>query len=403
MLYLLEIENFYSSRTRQTVDLRIGEGVGDEPGRFDALFPGSKERAARVIAFFGANASGKSTVLKALAFIGWFTRDSFQLAPNATLPCERFNDAEAQREPIRLAIEFSGPLDLTIEEVDDCTHYGTWRYELVIQWNENRFVVGAESLRQRAGGRGKWVRVFDRKGDNIQGGKAFGLAGYSKVIDKVRDNAGLISTLAQFDHKQSLRLRDAARTIFANVLVERNEVSDHDAIRYFATDSASMEALNREIGRIDLGIKRMRIQHMATGRMAYFDHEGLQQPMPWQLESHGTRNFIKYFPLIYLALQNGGVAVIDEMDISIHPLVLPEIVRWFHDEERNPKHAQLWMSCHAASLLEDLLKEEVFFCEKDRHGRTSVYGLQDIQDVRRTDNRYRKYLSGVYGSVPQIG
>src|SRR4029079_3870559 len=89
------MKSFNASRTRQTVDLRIGEGVGDEPGRFDALFPGSKERAARVIAFFRSNASGKSTVLKALAFIGWFTRDSFQLAPNATLPCERFNDAEA--------------------------------------------------------------------------------------------------------------------------------------------------------------------------------------------------------------------------------------------------------------------------------------------------------------------
>lgn len=403
MLYLLEIENFYSIRSRQTVDLRIGEGVGDEPGRFDALFPGSKERAARVIAFFGANASGKSNVLKALAFIGWFTRDSFRLAPNATLPCERFNDAKAQREPIRLAVEFSGPLDLMIEELNEDTLCGTWRYELAIGWDETRFIVAAESLKQRPGGRGKWVRVFDRKGDTIQGGKAFALAGYSKVIDKVRDNAGLISTLAQFDHKPSLRLRDAAQSIVANILVERNEVSDLDAIRFFVEHPASLAALNREIGRIDLGIRRMHIQQMVNGPMAYFDHEGLQQAMPWQLESHGTRNFIKYFPLIDLALQNGGVAVIDEMDISIHPLVLPEIVRWFHDEERNPKHAQLWMSCHAASLLDDLLKEEVFFCEKDRHGRTSVYGLQDIQDVRRTDNRYKKYLSGVYGSVPQIG
>jgi len=147
----------------------------------------------------------------------------------------------------------------------------------------------------------------------------------------------------------------------------------------------------------------MHIQQLATGPMAYFDHEGLQHPMPWHLESHGTRNFIKYFPLIHAALLNGGVAVIDEIDVSIHPLVLPEIVRWFHDEKRNPNKAQLWMSCHAASLLEDLLKEEIFFCEKDGHGRTSIYGLQDIQDVRRTDNRYRKYLSGVYGAVPQIG
>ncbi len=125
--------------------------------------------------------------------------------------------------------------------------------------------------------------------------------------------------------------------------------------------------------------------------------------MPWILESHGTRSFVRYFPMVHVALATGGLAVIDEMDVSIHPLVLPEIVRWFHDPARNPNRAQLWMTCHAASLLEDLAKEEVFFCEKDSRGRTNVYGLQDIRNVRRTDNRYRKYLSGVYGAVPQIG
>jgi hypothetical protein len=61
------------------------------------------------------------------------------------------------------------------------------------------------------------------------------------------------------------------------------------------------------------------------------------------------------------------------------------------------------MTCQAASLLEDLQKEEVFFCEKDRQGRTKIYGLQDIQAVRRSDNLYKKYLGGVYGAVPHVG
>jgi hypothetical protein len=119
MLYRVEIENFYSIRLRQVLDLRVAENVPDMPGRFDALFPGAKERAARVIALFGPNASGKSTVLKALAFIAWFAQHSFQLPPNASLPCALFNDAEAQDEPMRLAVEFSGPLDPTIGEEAD--------------------------------------------------------------------------------------------------------------------------------------------------------------------------------------------------------------------------------------------------------------------------------------------
>ncbi len=84
-------------------------------------------------------------------------------------------------------------------------------------------------------------------------------------------------------------------------------------------------------------------------------------------------------------------------------MVLPEIIRWFHDTARNPRNAQLWMTCQNASLLEELVKEEVFFCEKDSRGRTTVYGLQDVQAVRRNDNYYRKYLGGVYGAVPHLG
>jgi len=404
MIYRLEIENFYCMRDPAVIDLRIAENVPDVPGRFDPLFPRADERAPRVIAFFGPNASGKSTVLKALAFMAWFARDSFQLQPNASLPYERFNDAEAQSLPTRLAVEFSGPVDLAADIGTEGTIYGTWRYELEMKGREHGNSVVREALRQKPLGKGKWTRVFERSAGGLtEAGKMFGLAGYSMVIDKVRDNASLISTLAQFDHKPSLRLRDAAARIYTNILLDRTDTPDPDLIRYYATNPNVVEALNREIERIDVGIRRMEIHNTPTGPVAQFVHEGLQQPMHWVLESHGTRSFIRYFPMLYAALANGSMALVDEIDVSIHPLVLPEIVRWFHDPERNPRGARLWMTCHAASLLEDLLKEEVFLCEKDGLGRTSIYSLQDVKRVRRADNRYRKYLSGVYGAVPHIG
>ena len=58
------------------------------------------------------------------------------------------------------------------------------------------------------------------------------------------------------------------------------------------------------------------------------------------------------------------------------------------------------MTCQNASLLEELVKEEVFFCEKDSKGRTTIYGLRDVQAVRRNDNYYRKYLGGLSGAMP---
>jgi AAA15 family ATPase/GTPase len=125
--------------------------------------------------------------------------------------------------------------------------------------------------------------------------------------------------------------------------------------------------------------------------------------MPWLLESHGTRAFIKMFPLIVHALDSGGLAAIDEMDAAIHPVVLPQLVRWFYDTvSRNKFHAQLWLSCHSASLLDDLRKEEIVICEKDRHGRSRVYSVMNVK-ARRDENHYRKYLSGAYGGVPLLG
>ena len=101
------------------------------------------------------------------------------------------------------------------------------------------------------------------------------------------------------------------------------------------------------------------------------------------LESHGTQQFIRVYPAIRGALLTGGIAVVDELDVAIHPSVLPEILRWFADQARNPHGAQLWMSCHSVSLLDDLIKEEILICEKNAGGATHIYGLSDIQGIRR--------------------
>jgi hypothetical protein len=94
---------------------------------------------------------------------------------------------------------------------------------------------------------------------------------------------------------------------------------------------------------------------------------------------------------------------VDELDASIHSMLLPEIVGWFNDPEHNPKRAQLWMTCHTTALLEYLIKPEIFFCEKDSLGRTAVFALSEIEGVRPADNFHRKYLGGMYGAVPNIG
>jgi AAA15 family ATPase/GTPase len=68
-MHCLELENFYSIRERQVIDLRISGNVPDPERRF-ADIPGG--RAPRIVALFGANAAGKSNVLRGLALVSWF-------------------------------------------------------------------------------------------------------------------------------------------------------------------------------------------------------------------------------------------------------------------------------------------------------------------------------------------
>jgi uncharacterized protein len=410
MLYKLEMENFSSIRDPQVLDLRVGKGVPDYPERLGPVYQGSDERVPKVVALFGPNGSGKSTVLKALAFIAWFLRDSFQHnGPN--LPIERFNDTESLNRPIRLAVELGGPMELTADALQWSTEtegasFGVYRYELEIKTSADGSIrtVTSEVLRQKRHGRSKWSRVFERDRDcRINGSKTFPLTRYTQVIDKVRENASVVSTLALFEHEPSKILVETARRVVGNILLQRTDFDDGQVRQLLSGDPAVVEALNRELQRLDIGIESMHVEPTPRGPEAFFRHRGLDLAMPWGMESHGTRSFIKMFPPLFTVLNYGGIAVIDELDEAIHPMILPEMLRWFYDPQRNPFDAQIWMSCHSASLLDDLSKEEIVFCNKDHKGRTSVYSLMDVQSVRRNDNFYKKYLGGVYGAVPQIG
>ncbi|WP_245442510.1 AAA family ATPase [Methylobacterium terrae] len=174
-------------------------------------------------------------------------------------------------------------------------------------------------------------------------------------------------------------------------------------IKYYFDNPHYIEKINNDIARIDVGVAQVEVSIVGGTPAAFFSHHGLFAPMPFGFESHGTRQFFKLYPSLVFVLERGGVAIIDELDAAIHPLVLPEILRWFHDPGRNPHDAQLWITCHNASLLEHLTPGEVLFCEKDGAGRTQVYGLSDIDKISADDNFYRKYMGGLFGAVPQIG
>jgi hypothetical protein len=213
------------------------------------------------------------------------------------------------------------------------------------------------------------------------------------------------------EHEASKAFFDWAGYITSNIFnipihvpfVQEKGISEEYIFKFYKNRPRLVDALNGVLGRVDIGIQSMSFRDTLFGPEPQFHHSGLDHPIEYRLESEGTRQFFRIYGHIWLSIENGGIAVVDEIDSTIHPMLLPEILRWFHDPATNPHQAQLWMSGHSASLLEELKKEEIFFTEKDAQGRTKVYGLKDIEGVRRVDNFYQKYLGGVYGAVPRIG
>ncbi len=403
MIYRLEIENFYSVRERQVVDLTVGKKVPDEPGRLVPVFDGAEERAPRVVAIYGANASGKSNVLRAIAFLSWFVQYSFQHKARALLPYQKFLTTTSYKAPTRLSLTFSGKEEpLTADSLKTCPY--TYTLELSSRDDLEDRVI-SESLYYKPKDASRMVRIFERnEAGEIKVAKWIGLSHQHSVLKTIlRPDASVISTLGQLNNELALNFINAASSIDTNTLLTRFEHNEQDLLRVYASNEEILEALNRDIRRIDLGIDQVEILAENGGPVASFAHNGLDQPIKMLFESHGTQQFVRIYPTLYRALKIGGIAVIDELDVAIHPTVFPEIMRWFSDPERNPHGAQLWMSCHAVSLLDDLLKEEVFICEKDTGGATQVYGLGDIKGIRRGENFQQNYLGGVYGGIPSIG
>lgn len=392
MIRNLTIENFFSIKDAETLDLEIARNATDPDGRFARPTKGSDKRFPKVVTILGANASGKTNALRALAFLVQFVRDSATWRPEEGLPFLAFIGKAGEKDKTKMSVELDGVLF-------DWDQRVVFRYELEVTSDAKKVI--SESLRYYPKGRSRWL--FRRHGNQIHAGKDFGLPERDPVRSKLKGNTSVVSLLAQFNHPFSSAIYQSLTAIQTNVsMLEKQDVSAHFANQYYSEHPLAFEKLNVEIGKFDLGIERVALSQDKSGLSPWFFHRGLINPILLAFESHGTQRFYSEFPRLHHVLETGGVAVLDELDNDIHPLVLPEIIRLFQNHDSNSHDAQLIMSCHNATLLEHLVKEEVFFTQKDEQGRTEIYGLQDVKGVRRDTNIYAKYLGGAFGGIPRV-
>lgn len=396
MLRRLRIKNFYSIKEELEVSLLLNTQT---PADFRSIPTLDQKKASKILAFVGANASGKTNILKSLAFLNWFVGDSFMgLAPDAEIPVStHFSNSH---EPVELGAEF---------EIDG----SIWEYRLVLTKHQ----VMHESLYKKGY---RFVYVFKRDWDAVAQKYLIKLKEDfdfdKKEAEKVRKNASLIATAAQYNQPLALRLSRLNIETNLTMLGKYNFNASTQLVNaagLFYQQDQIKEQMSRLLSQWDLGLSGVTIkEHKVTDAdgnketiylpfgVHYID--GKDYELILLEESGGTKSAFVLLGKILPILQNGGLAVIDELESDLHPHMLGAILDLFFSPVTNPYNAQIIFSTHSHEILNMLHKEQIILVEKNKGLNTEAWRLDDIEGVRSDDNFYAKYMAGTYGGVPEI-
>jgi uncharacterized protein len=415
MLLRYSVSNFTSVLNSQELSL-VASSLTDEAGSL--IQPeGVPFQLLRVAAIFGPNASGKSNMLFGLRFM----RDAVKYSQTKWEP-----ESKIQRRAFALADSNEKPSEFSVDFLLEGI-----RYEYGFSVNDTR--VLHEYLFAYPGNRRQ--RWFERKlgAEQISFGKH--LPGENRAIANLtRPNSLFLSAAAQNNHERLLPIYNW----FSNQLVFRTGVGNgsfQETISRCLKDVELRNSVLRFLAAADLGIVDMEVKEekpdpksMVFGEklknllkemvpditldslddtqtisFKHRGHEGQAVSLPLGSESDGTLAYLGMLGPVVEILATGGVLCVDELDASLHPLLVGEIVRLFNRIETNPRGAQLIFNAHDTELLNGplLRRDEIWFTEKDRAGATRLYPLSDFKP-RKAENLQRGYLQGRYGATPII-
>lgn len=339
-----------------------------------------------VLCVKGANASGKTHLLKGLAFLGEFCSNSFSSDPDAGIYLSSFYESE---EPSNFYVKFS---------IDGIEYW----YELSATKHE---VVGETLYRKKA----KRVKVVERAGNEF----TYLHKDYSQLSSmKQRTNVSFISTARQYDFEGLMNIYSFFRRIITNVsyggLQKEKDISF--VSKFLLDHSEILEFVKTIISECDTGVSDIRIFDMddSAGKIEYFpiflhSHAGKVYPITDITESSGTKALFRNLVSYKLALDAGGVLVMDEFDIFLHPHILPKLIDLFLREETNPNGAQLIFTTHNTEILDKLGRYRTYLVNKEDN-ESYAYRLDEIGgDIIRNDRPISPtYDDGKIGGVPRL-
>jgi abortive phage resistance protein-like protein len=140
-----------------------------------------------------------------------------------------------------------------------------------------------------------------------------------------------------------------------------------------------------------LSTKRLFMEHLGK--------DGYKVRFPLRLESDGTKRLLEYAPLISDVINNERVYIVDEIERSIHPMMIKELIKKISSD--TTAKGQLIFTTHESCLLDQeiLRPDEIWFTQKDMGGATQMYSLSDF-NISNTATVENDYLNGRYGGIP---
>jgi energy-coupling factor transporter ATP-binding protein EcfA2 len=412
MLISFSVSNYRSFRDEATLDMRAprGKAIGAVPG---------DKNVQAVAGIYGANASGKTNIFNAMSTMADQVQNSYR---QSAITADPFAfDSAGDGEPTRFSATF-----IAADGICYAYGYGVFNGDVVEEWAERYTTARA-------------TKLFERTGSTFTYGAA--LTGGNKAVEKtVSPSVLYLSAAMAARHKgleplynwftQQVRVYpahgyeallgdimdtlsgDAARRGRVEGMLSRADLglSGLHMEKHDLTDAekANFQRAAAVVGAITGAAVSAEVPNRVWRAFGVHQFGGLDWPLPLDQESDGTRAMLCYSYVIDEALRTGTTIVFDEIDASLHPLLVRELVRTFQDHDLNPWQAQLIFTTHDVSLIEagyvtgaQLNRDEMWLTQKDAStGHSSLIPVADFAP-RERDNLGRFYMSGRFGGVPE--
>lgn len=402
-LLQFSVANFRSIYRRKTLVLKASS-IKDEP-RLNVISY-DKVRFLRTCALYGANSSGKTNVIMAMAFMTVMMKESAKL-----------NDGDDLiYDPFALSTVSLGKPTLfeAVFVVDKRKYRYGFEYNETSILSEWLYVSTTRSVKETA----LFIRTPNGIGINHED-----FAEAENLESKTNANRLFVSLVAQIGGEDTIS-KDVM-TFFQNF----NVISGLDDIGYkditkkiFLFKSEEMDKAIKLFKDLQLGFQDVYAEEKKDGndktiriytRHPVYNRNGnIKRKMLFNIDYMESAGTLKLFDIagpIVNTLMYGKTLVIDELDAKMHPLISQHLVDIFNDPEKNKKGAQLIFSTHDTHLLSSsmLRRDQIWFTEKNSQEETDLYSMMDILlpdgSKPRSDNNLEKnYILGRYGAIPFI-